>query len=291
MCRLADERIKIGRKTQSLPCTNVASTTLCRRRLGDVLPQGVRLADLDAISEILKPAPNYALAPKFMALPAAIDPQRKFRLDPDGFGLPTLMDDILGYDAELFIRLRMEFCRFFPQFKSVRIESENALRRNYASSGFRSSSQDTGKGIYFETRSGKTVRGQQASDGAILFLGFLALAHLPDPPNLLLIEEPENGIYPKRLGEVISMLQEMVRRTEGVQFPQIIISTHSPYVLSFFKPEEVTFLSRHPDKPDAGVRARPLRDAPHIKERLGDGDFYLGELWYNFSEEDLFGER
>ena len=24
--------------------------------------------------------------------------------------------------------------------------------------------------------------------------------------------------------------------------------------------------------------ARPLRDAPHIKERLGDGEFYLGEL-------------
>ena len=26
---------------------------------------------------------------------------------------------------------------------------------------------------------------------------------LPEPPNLFLIEEPENGIYPKRLGQVI----------------------------------------------------------------------------------------
>ena len=60
-------------------------------------------------------------------------------------------------------------------------------------------------------------------------------------------------------------------------------------MLSFFEPEEVTFLSRAKDSPDAPVRARPLRDAPNISERLGS-EFYLGELWYNLSEEDLFGE-
>jgi hypothetical protein len=83
-------------------------------------------------------------------------------------------------------------------------------------------------------------------------------------------------------------LKDLVNRTEGVRFPQIIMTTHSPYVLSFFEPEEATFLSRPPDAPDAPVRARPLREAPKIKERLGD-DFYLGELWYNLSEEELFG--
>jgi hypothetical protein len=60
-------------------------------------------------------------------------------------------------------------------------------------------------------------------------------------------------------------------------------------VLSFFEPEEVTLLSRESDKPDAPVRARPLRDAPSIRERLGN-DFYLGELWYNLSEGELFGD-
>jgi hypothetical protein len=211
-------------------------------------------------------------------------------LDPDGFGLATLLQDIVTYDPRLFIQLREEFCTFFPQFASVRTETENASVRHFQPSGIHSSSSSVGVGIYFETASGETVRAQQASDGAILFLGFLALAHLPDPPTLLLIEEPENGIYPKRLGEVIQMLKQMVNRTEGVRFPQIIMTTHSPYVLSFFEPEEVTFLSRDPKKPEAGVRARPLRDAPNIRERLGGGAFYLGELWYNLSEEELFGE-
>ncbi len=244
---------------------------------------------LDVISKIVKPAHKYAFDPSLMAVPAAIRTERTFGLDPDGFGLSTLLDDILDYAPELFIRLRTEFCSFFPQFKSVRMLSENGLQREYVPTGIHLAHQQVGKGIYFETEGGQTIRAQQASDGAILFLGFLALAHLPDPPNLLLIEEPENGIYPKRLGEVIKLLKELVHRTEGVPFPQIIMSTHSPYVLSFFEPEEVTFLSRPPDNPDGPVRARPLRDAPNIKERMDDG-FYLGELWYNLSEEELFGE-
>jgi len=256
--------------------------------------RGIKAVPHEAIEasdliKILHPAYKYALNPKLMAVPAAIDPGRRFRLDPDGFGLATLLDDILGYDAELFIRLRSEFCQYFPQFRSVRIETEPALKRTYQPNGIHSSGQATGKGIYFETQDGQSLRAQQASDGAILFLAILALAHLPQPPTLLLLEEPENGIYPRRLGEVVAMLKEMVHRAEGVRFPQIIMSTHSPYVLSFFEPEEVTFLSRRPGEPTAGVRARPMRDASHIRERLAGGEFYLGELWYNLDEEDLFG--
>ena len=110
---------------------------------------------------------------------------------------------------------------------------------------------------------------------------------MPEPPPLLLIEEPENGIYPKRLEEVVRLLKELVQRPDSEPFPQIILSTHSPYVLNLFAPEEVTFLSRVPGKPDAPVRARPLTDAPRIHERMGN-EFYLGELWYNLSEEELF---
>jgi len=259
-------------------------------------------AVLKAISSLLKPIHTYAFDPNAMAIPAAIDLDRKFRLDADGFGLATLLADILEYDAERFIHFNRQFCDFFKQFRRVRVESEQAFKRK----AWKGSSEQAfkrkiwkgsltdwdmapGKGVYFETHDGHSVRAQQASDGAILFLGFLALAHMPNAPNLLLIEEPENGIYPKRLGEVIKLLKELVTRAEGVRFPQIIMSTHSPYVLSFFEPEEVTFLSRPPDDPAGPVRARPLRKAPNIRERLADG-FYLGELWYNLSEEDLFGE-
>ena len=138
-----------------------------------------------------------------------------------------------------------------------------------------SSIEGDGKGIYFETPSGETVRAHHASDGAILFLGLLALAHLPEPPGLLLLEEPENGVYPMRLGQIIKLLKAMVNRTEGVRFPQIILTTHSPYVLSFFEPEEVTLLSR-PKRigptPCSGTAAARRAEYPRA---IGQG-FLLG---------------
>jgi hypothetical protein len=295
-CQAADQWIETNGQKRLLWPANQSfyETSIKFWKDGNKPPAGpgvsTVLDDWKAISSVLKLAHKYALDAKLMAVPAAFDSIRKFRLDPDGFGLATLLDDILGFDPELFLRLRAEFCRFFPQFKSVRIESVQALQRGFAPNGLHSAGSTIGKGIYFETVSGQTVRAQQASDGAILFLGFLALAYLPDPPNLLLIEEPETGIYPTRLGQVITLLKQLVNRTEGVRFPQIILTTHSPYVLSFFEPEEVTLLSRPPDAPDAPVRARPLRDAPHIRERMAEDELYLGELWYNFTEKEVFGD-
>lgn len=248
-------------------------------------PSDVERRRVPILKNCLGMAHLYQLDPKMMATPATIDPARKFRLDPDGFGLPTLLDDILGYAPELFIELRNRFCEYFPQFRSVRLEAQEAAQRNYNETGVSSMGSGSGKGIFFETRAGRTIRAQQASDGAVLFLGFLAIISLPEPPNLILIEEPEKGVYPKRLDEIVKLLREVVEGGPEAMRPQLILSTHSPYLLSFFQPEEVTVMSRCQG---GGVCARPLRDAPNIRERM-DGEFYLGELWYNLGEEELFG--
>ena len=291
-CVCCEEEIQI--RGESRPLTWPAwsrpgAAILPRFRQTGELSNGIAPADISDLRTALKPAHKYSLSARQMAVPAAFDAARRFRLDPDGFGLATLLDDILGFDPQLYLRMRDAFSELFPAFCTVRVRTDTGLQRRYNPSGLHDSRTEAGKGIEFETPSGKIVRAQHASDGAILFLGFLALAHLPDPPKLLLIEEPENGIYPKRLAQVIQLLKQLVHRTEGVRFPQIILTTHSPYVLSFFEPEEVTLLSRPADAPDAAVRARPLRDAPNIRERLGN-DFYLGELWYNLSEGELFGD-
>jgi len=242
---------------------------------------------LNQMKNCMLSAHLYQLDPKTMAMPATIEPIRRFRMDSDGFGLATLLDDLLGYAPERFIELRQRFCEYFPQFRSVRLEAENAIKRHYDDRGGYSTDTAAGKGIFFETRTGKSIRAQQASDGAILFLGFLALTSLPVPPKLILIEEPEKGVYPKRLEEIVKLLRNVVSETPEASRPQIILSTHSPYLVSFFEPEEVTLMSRDAGN---GVVAHPMRDIPHIKERLGGGEFFLGELWYNLSEEELFGD-
>jgi predicted ATPase len=280
-CRCVQESAECDGTGEHVVRTNDSCTRLQRHATAAVSDENMQ-QQLAPITQQMGSVQMYRFDAKLMAVPAAISETRKFRMDPDGFGLPSLLDDLLGYDPNIFLHLSHEFCTFFPQFSRVRIEAEPAVDRRYDETGIHSTSTATGKGIYFETAGGETVRAQQASDGAILFLGFLALAYLPKPPKLLLIEEPENGIYPKRLEEVVGLLRKLHERGSKIEFPQIVLTTHSPYLLSQFQPEEVTFLAR---QPDGGVRAYPLRDVPNIRERL-DG-FYLGELWYNLTEEEL----
>jgi predicted ATPase len=283
-CSIVDEwHSRVSAEQKSIGSRDPNRSAIHRRRHETGLSETDKAVEKE-IAELLDGVHLYRLDPRLMAVASELSPKRKFRLDPDGFGLPGLLDDILGYDLEQFAKIRKAFCRFFPQFRSVRVETEQAIRRDFQETGRHSAGEVIGKGIHFETQGGRSIRAQQASDGAILFLGFLALANLPRPPRLLLIEEPETGIYPERLGQVIALLRKMTEEA-GEKAPQIVFTTHSPYVLSFFQPEEVTFMSRGDD---GAVRARPLRDAPQIQERL-EG-FYLGELWYNLSEQELFAD-
>ncbi len=61
--------------------------------------------------------------------------------------------------------------------------------------------------------------------------------HLPTPPAVILIEEPENGIHPKRLQEIVRMLRTLVEQSGHTQ---ILMTSHSPYLLDEFQADEVT---------------------------------------------------
>ncbi|HWE35689.1 MAG TPA: AAA family ATPase [Isosphaeraceae bacterium] len=280
-CRVNSEYCIINNERLDIKTINQTATQVAMRTQG-----GHPLhSTLELIADLIGISLFYRFDAKLMAIPAAYDENRKFRMEPDGFGLPTLLDDILGRDPAKFIELSNRFCDFFPEFQRLRLETEPGATSGYdPRSGMHSMARSTGKGIFFETRNGDTIRAQQASDGAILFLGFLSQLYLPEPPRLLLIEEPEKGVYPKRIGQIVELLRQLTDLPGVGTPPQIIMTTHSPFLLSSFRPEEVTMMSRRGDH----AIARPLGDAPNIEARLGGGEFYLGELWYNYDEEELF---
>jgi hypothetical protein len=281
-CNVADGWGAEGARIHILS-TNQAFTGVALR--AQLTPAQRGHLELDEIAALIGSCGIYRFEPRMMALPTALDPTRRYRMDQDGFGLPTLLDDIVGDNAKKFVEMSDEFCRYLPEFSRIRLETEIGRQRTYEPTGLTSWGEAAmGKGIYLETATGGTIRAQQASDGALLFLGFLSLLYTPNPPKVLLIEEPEKGVYPKRLAQIVGLLKRMIEDPGGREIPQIIFTTHSPYVLSHFQPEEVTFMSRQGDH----AIARPLRDAPHIQERLAGGEFYLGELWYNLDEEELF---
>jgi predicted ATPase len=112
---------------------------------------------------------------------------------------------------------------------------------------------------------------------------FIALTFHPDPPKLILLEEPEMGVHPRRLGEIVGLLREITKGTHGGHPAQIVLTTHSPYLLDHINLDEdqVLVFSRNED----GSRSAEPADAERL--RLFLDEFMLGEVWYNQGEGGL----
>ena len=239
---------------------------------------GSASADLPEAVELVRRALSgvhfYRWNPRFLALPVAPDAKRRFRMDSSGFGLALCLDDILGYDREQFAHLENRFRAIFPQIKTVRLLQEPAYRGPVDDSiQVPMLAKADGKGIYFEFVNGQQVPASQTSDGVLLVLAYLTVLSLPPPhrPRVILVEEPENGIHPKRLQDVLGILRDLVKEQTT---SQVILTTHSPYVLDLFAPEEVSLCYMTEDR---AVSIRRLSESQTVHEQIDI--FTLGEIW------------
>lgn len=113
------------------------------------------------------------------------------------------------------------------------------------------------------------------SEGTRRITAILALLLHDNPPSLLCIEEIENGLDP---WTVQFMLEELSSASLGGT--QVIITTHSPYLLNMIPIENVILV----DRMDGNVVFTPgesLRDASPIFEHMGAGDMYTGRYLHD----------
>ena len=130
---------------------------------------------------------------------------------------------------------------------------------------------------------GLVIPAEKASAGVRLMLFFVALAFHPDPPDIILLEEPENGVHPKRLADIVSLLREITKGAQGGHPAQVILTTHSPYLLDHvdLAQDQVLVFRRNDD----GSRTAEPVNADRLKTFLED--FKLGEVWFNEQEDGL----
>ena len=83
---------------------------------------------------------------------------------------------------------------------------------------------------------------KEVSEGISYFIAILCLLHQPDPPKVILLEEIENGIHPRRLADIIGLIWKLAEEKD-VQF---FITTHSPIILDQFadSPESVLIFDK-----------------------------------------------
>ena len=106
----------------------------------------------------------------------------------------------------------------------------------------------------------------QLSDGTLRFFGILLAAYQLPAPKLLVIEEPEQTIYPAALAVLADVFKEVGRTT------QVLVTTHSPHLIQFFAPEQIRVAVMHKGM----TQIRPIH--PHQVEAVKEGLLSLEEF-------------
>lgn len=209
-----------------------------------------------------------------LSLPATLSPERHLRLVGNGFGLPTLLDDLLGIDRHRFDELEKAFCKQFPGVRGLQLKQEKAFDSPVDDpEQTLSLSRGNGKQVYFVLESGAEIPAPQAAEGMLYTLAYMAISYLPNPPKILLVEEPENGIHPARVREIVRLLRRM---TEGENAIQVIMTSHSPYLVDEMMPSEVTWCRRE----NGNIVTERLDENSLVKQQ--QDLFELGEIWSNY---------
>lgn len=213
--------------------------------------------DARALSSWVGPPVLLRLDPDALRQPRNLIPRHaplRF-VDERGTGLPSVLDAIRDRDETAYAALRDRFLAMFPLVKRLHLRAEN----------------ETQKSIEVELQNGRSIGANLMSEGMLYFLAFLAVAHAHAAP-VLLVEEPENGLHPSRVGEVMDVLREVSKIT------QVILATHSPLVVNELTGDEVTIVVRDNV---GGVRGTLLRDTPGFDQR--SKVYAPGELWVSYA--------
>ena len=193
--------------------------------------------------------------------------EKALPIGSSGERIAALLDFFLRRDRQRFTLVENHLRELIPGLESIAIGTPDRKLRD----------------IELVIENGLRIQAGLTSVGLRIMLFFVILAHHPNPPRTILLEEPENGVHPKRLADIVRLLRDLAKGKYGGHAAQVILTTHSPYLLDSIHIDEDQVLVFH--RNDDGSRdAKPV-DAERLKDFLGE--FMLGEIWYNESEAGL----
>jgi len=190
-------------------------------------------------------------------------------LDRDGLGVPAFLARLSLNHPEARDSLQDAFRRKFPFYTGVKTIPQREGNADALH-------------LRFPTIQKQELPAASVSDGLMVSLGFLAIAHDPEPPSILLVEEPENHVHHASLKDIVGTLKHL-SADKGVQ---VILTTHSPYLLDCVRPEEVHVFAKDEE---GAVHSRKLSDHPEVEGLKKH--FMTGEIWTGLEEEEDFLEK
>lgn len=104
------------------------------------------------------------------------------------------------------------------------------------------------------------------SDGTLRFIALATLLLQPNPPQTIIIDEPELGLHPVAINKLAALLRKIAKRT------QVIISTQSTNLIDNFEPNQIIVT----DRKDNQTSFKRLNNN-ELSSWLED--YTLGDLW------------
>ena len=197
------------------------------------------------------------LSPERMGLPV---PQQRtkgaVRLANDGSNVADFLLDLRRQDANAFDGIVETMAFVLPYAKDIQptLTSSEIGRKAWLQL-----SEDTFK-----------VPGWLLSTGTLRMLALLALLRHPSPPPLIVVEEIENGLDPRSIHLIVEEIRGAV--LSGVT--QVIVTTHSPYLLDLLTLEHLVVVER-----DAEGHPRFIRPADNENLQTWAQEFAPGKLY------------
>lgn len=179
-----------------------------------------------------------------------------------GSEIAGVYDIIMNRGDDSIARIAAEVRTLFPTVANVRLKNIN-----------------TSKQPGIRLTDGTDVPAGQMSEGLRYYLAYLALREVSGA-KVLLVEEPETGLHPARIREVMAVLRAMSEAGT-----QVILTTHSPLVINEMQPSEVTIVTRTAEE---GTRFTALAKTPDFEAR--SRVYAPGELWLSYADGVVEGE-
>ncbi len=113
----------------------------------------------------------------------------------------------------------------------------------------------------------QTYPASALSDGTLRFLALAIMACDPNASGLTCMEEPENGIHPLRIPQIVNLVRQLADAPtqddaswdDITELRQVIINTHSPLVVAEVPAEDLLVAESYRLDKTQGVQFKPLQ--------------------------------
>ncbi len=249
-----------------------------RTALSSVLmAHGRSMPGLVAVTREFSSSAKYQFDPRLLRRPSPLELAPS--LSPSGENLAAVLDALLtGPDRTAARALDAAVRDAFPAFDGIGLKTIDGGGGRFLKAIDLPLARQDGS-------AGRSIPAWGVSDGVLLMLAFVALAHSATP-EVLLLEEPAAGLHPTRIPMLASLLRQITTGELGGRPRQVIVATHNPVFLNHIRPAEVRILHR---AAGAGTSVTSMSQVPNV-ERLLMG-YGVGDIWAQLAEEGFLMQQ